>query len=186
MRRKRKGLPLPSARKQPTTSTSVPVNNSQNKSPPIITSSNTSVLTTPTNNYTPNPSSLATPTSNKSVRFNPLVSSTPPYSHSPCSTPRVLNQSNPVISLDTPSPVLPTPPVSVPPSTPVSFSSPSAFVQPQAIESLSSSHPNARYIRLNHVTTVTTVRQFVSTELIETSSGNIIETCFNEVQFIVR
>ncbi len=181
LRRKRKSRPpLHSITDYQSSTISISINNQ----PPIITP----VIDTPTINSNVNiaSSSSTTPTNTKSVRFNPLVSSTPPCSHSwsPQSTP--LNQFNPVLSLATPSPVLATPLISAPScSTPVLFSSPSSFVQPQAIESISTSHPNARFVRLNHITKVTTVRQYISTEIIDVSSRQIIKTEFSEVQHVI-
>ena len=103
--------------------------------------------------------------------------SKPPQTATPLATPH----STPVA--DTPSPVATPLPIATPPTTatPVSFSSPSAFVQPQAMESLCSSHPNARYVRLNHVTTITTVRQYVSTEIVDRSTGSVVHSGFTEV-----
>ena len=97
--------------------------------------------------------------------------SKPPQTATPLTTPH----STPVA--DTPY-LMATPPST---ATPISFSSPSAFVQPQAMESLCSSHPNARYVRLNHVTTITTVRQYVSTEIVDRSTGSVVHSEFTEV-----
>ena len=103
--------------------------------------------------------------------------SKPPQTATPLTTPH----STPVT--DAPSPMATPLQIATPPTTatPVSFSSPSAFVQPQAMESLCSSHPNARYVRLNHVTTITTVRQYVSTEIVDRSTGSVVHSGFTEV-----
>ena len=50
-----------------------------------------------------------------------------------------------------------------------SFSSPTSLLTSQAIESMCLYHPNAQYIQLQHVTTVT---QYVSTEVVERSTGH--------------
>lgn len=127
-----------------------------------------------------NPTGILPPVTPTTGSFNPpSILTTPPLSHSQRSTPRILNQSISDISLATP-------PSSSVTSTPASFfSSPSAFVQPQALDSMFNEHPNAPYIRLNHIATVTTTRQYISTEIVK-PSGTVVHTEFNEVIGICR
>ena len=97
--------------------------------------------------------SITTPTENQSFIFNPLLSSTPPPQLS----------SSMITSTS-------------------SFSSPTSLLTPQAIETMCSSHPNAQYIRLRHITTVTTVTQYVSTEVVERSTGQVLDSEYHEVK----
>ena len=97
--------------------------------------------------------SITTPTENQSFIFNPLLSSTPPPQLS----------SSMITSTS-------------------SFSSPTSLLTPQAIETMCSSHPNAQYVRLRHITTVTTVTQYVSTEVVERSTGQVVDSEYHEVK----
>lgn len=154
----------------------LPFRSSSSRTPPHSNVTRPLVIPLPTSNPdTTNSTSIPITPS-----FSPSVLTTPPLTQSSRSTPRRLNQVQ-----RTPNISLATPPSSSVMSTPVSFSSPSEFIQPQAIDSLFSEHPNAPYIRLNHITTVMTTRQYISTEIVERPTGTVVHTEFNEVNMYI-
>ena len=121
---------------------------------------------------TPSPNApmvITTPTNYQASNFIPMQYSTPPHPFPTVSTPTAVNQSQSSSnrSFEASSH-----------HTPISFSSPSGFVQPHAIQSLCS---GAQYVRLHHIRTVTTVRKFVSTEIIDRSTGSVLHSGFGEV-----
>ena len=163
LRRKRKGPPLQSRPQQQ----SAIGEDSSIGQPEQVT------CVSPTDTVTASVADTPTPVV-ASVSFNPT---TPPCSLPSRSTPKALNKSGLDVSVGTPHAAA---------SGSISFSSPSSFVQPQALESFYLSDPNARYVKLSHITTVTTSRQYISTEIVERTTGNIVHSEFSEVSALIH